>query len=67
MLFKSSRGGEGGLSFEKVLLSAYAQDGGLYVPEHVPKIDRNTLLSWQDFSFAEVLANIELLQKRSPV
>ena len=38
MTYKSTRGGEHGLPFEHVLLSAYASDGGLYVPERLPHV-----------------------------
>ena len=33
MRYKSTRGGQCDLTFEKVLLSAYATDGGLFVPQ----------------------------------
>ena len=42
MKYISSRGAETGLSFEKVLFSGYARDGGLYFPETIPKIDPKT-------------------------
>jgi threonine synthase len=61
MLYKSTRGGESGLDFETVLLSAYAKDGGLYIPEHLPKFDRATLLSWQEKSFSLAQVAGELL------
>ena len=47
-----TRGGDSGLPFEKVLLSAYASDGGLFVPEQLPLISRAQLLSWQSHSLA---------------
>jgi threonine synthase len=58
MLYKSTRGGESGLSFEKVLLSAYAQDGGLYVPEYLPLFTKEQLKSWSAFTFPQVAAQV---------
>jgi hypothetical protein len=37
MRFKSTRGRSGTLSFEEVVLGGLASDGGLYVPESIPK------------------------------
>ena len=42
----STRGGERGLPFERVLLAAYAADGGLFVPEQLPHVSTATLRSW---------------------
>merc|ERR1719272_571649 len=58
MKFQSSRGGEKGCSFEKVLLSAYAVDGGMYVPEYLPCITKAELQSWRTHSFPQVCAEI---------
>jgi threonine synthase len=60
MLYKSTRGGESDLTFETVLLSAYASDGGLYIPQQLPRFDRATLLSWQaeSFSLAQVAGEL---------
>ena len=48
----STRGGERGLPFERVLLAAYAADGGLFVPEQLPHISTATLRSWAPLSMA---------------
>ncbi len=34
--YKSTRGGEQGLSFEEVVLEGLANDKGLFVPESIP-------------------------------
>ena len=54
----STRGGERGVPFEKALLSAYAADGGLYVPECMPALSRATLRSWAPLSMAQVCARV---------
>lgn len=67
MRYKSTRGGETGLSFERVLLSTYAADGGLYVPEHVPQLTHETLCSWSGASFEQICAEILHLYTDLPV
>ena len=61
MLYKSTRGGESGLDFEHVLLSAYAKDGGLYIPEQLPVFGRETLLEWQRQGYSLPAVAAELL------
>ena len=39
--YMSTRGGERGVPFERTLLAAYANDGGLYVPESLPSISKS--------------------------
>jgi len=58
MKYISSRGAESGLTFQQVLFSGYAKDGGLYFPEQIPKISMETLQSWQKLSYPEIVANI---------
>ena len=58
MKYISSRGGEAGLSFEQVLFSGYAKDGGLYFPETIPQIDLETLKSWKQLAFPEIVRNV---------
>ena len=58
MLYKSTRGGEHSVPFEKALLSAYASDGGLYVPEEIPRLTFEELQSWAPLSTAQVCARV---------
>ena len=58
MKYISSRGEESGLSFEQVLFSGYAKDGGLYFPETIPQIDLETLKSWKQLAFPEIVRNV---------
>ena len=57
----STRGGERGLPFERVLLAAYAADGGLFVPEQLPHVSTATLRSWAPLSMAKVCARVMAL------
>jgi threonine synthase len=58
MLYKSTRGAERGVSFEDALLSAYATDGGLYVPEHLPCFELEQLRAWASLSYPQVCARV---------
>ena len=58
MKYCSTRGGVKGVSFSEVLLSNYAPDGGLYVPENLPRIGRETLRSWAALGYQELLQEI---------
>lgn len=39
ILYKSTRGGESGISASSAILKGLAQDGGLFVPDHIPELD----------------------------
>lgn len=58
MLYKSTRGGERDLTFADVLMSAYAKDGGLYVPSELPMFSFETLLEWSTLTFPQVCAEV---------
>lgn len=47
-----------GVSFLEVLLSSYAPDGGLYVPETLPRIGREQLRSWAGLSYQQLMQEI---------
>ncbi|KAK4318296.1 hypothetical protein Pmani_010706 [Petrolisthes manimaculis] len=51
MKYCSSRGLESGLSFRDVLFAGYAKDGGLYVPEELPKLTLDELKSMAHTSY----------------
>src|SRR5438067_9215998 len=46
-------------SFEDILLAGLAEDGGLFVPESLPKLDPATLRGLAGLSYAELCARIE--------
>jgi threonine synthase len=46
------------LPFEAALLHGLAQDGGLYVPQAWPRLDRNALKSLAGKSYAEIAATV---------
>ena len=54
MKYISTRGNTPAQSFEDVLLTGLAPDGGLFIPESVPVIDREQLLAWKSLSYTEL-------------
>ncbi|CAM9114704.1 unnamed protein product [Choristocarpus tenellus] len=50
----STRGGAVGVSFEDVVLGGLANDRGLYVPEVVPEVAVDEIMSWRALSFPEL-------------
>lgn len=54
MKYHSTRGGASGLSFKEMLLSGYACDGGMLLPETIPTVSRETLRSWAGLPYAEL-------------
>ncbi|MDF1763252.1 MAG: threonine synthase [Oleibacter sp.] len=54
MKYISTRGNAPELSFEDVLLTGLASDGGLYVPKDVPTFSLEEISSWRDLPYAEL-------------
>lgn len=54
MQFVSTRGKAKTVGFEDVLLNGMPEDGGLYVPTHIPTISASRLESWSDLSFNDL-------------
>ncbi len=55
VLYKSSRGISPSVSFQQALLSGYAPDGGLYLPETLPSLGKEQLKAWAKLSYMELL------------
>ena len=58
MRYLSTRGGMEPLPFTRILLGGLAPDGGLVVPEQIPRIDDATLREWRGLSYAELAFRI---------
>lgn len=54
MRYISTRGRAPALSFEEVVLTGMASDGGLYVPESVPQLSADELADMAGLSYAEI-------------
>jgi len=50
----STRGDATPLSFEDVVLTGLAPDGGLYIPENLPKFSQEEIASWAGLSYQEL-------------
>ncbi len=56
--YSSTRGGESSLSYEDVLLSGLARDGGLFMPELWPQFSHSDLNEMKHLNYAELSAKI---------
>ena len=54
MKFISTRGKAPALSFEEVVLTGLASDGGLYVPETIPQFSAEEIASWRGLPYREL-------------
>lgn len=58
MKYLSTRGGMPPQAFSDILLEGLAPDGGLTVPEFLPKVDADTLESWRGLSYAMLATEV---------
>lgn len=58
MKYRSTRGDISGRTFEEALCTGYAEDGGILLPETIPKIDVDTLKSWASLSYVDLAKKI---------
>ena len=58
MKYISTRGGGQSKSFEEVILTGLAPDGGLYVPAQFPHFSRQEIASWSSLSYQELALKI---------
>ena len=54
MRYISTRGKAPALNFEDVLLAGLASDGGLYVPENLPRFTQEEIASWAGLPYHEL-------------
>ncbi|HWU84285.1 MAG TPA: threonine synthase [Rhodocyclaceae bacterium] len=58
MKYISTRGQAPAQSFCDILLGGLAPDGGLYLPQTYPQVDKATLAEWRTLSYAELAYRI---------
>ncbi|WP_431686382.1 threonine synthase [Hahella sp. NBU794] len=58
MKYVSTRGKAPALNFEEVLLTGLASDGGLYVPEFLPRFTPEEIASWAGLSYPELAVKV---------
>ena len=54
IMFVSTTGGGEAVDFESAILSGFASDGGLYVPQALPEISNDELQAWSILSYVEL-------------
>ncbi|KAM4709267.1 threonine synthase-like 2 isoform 1-T2 [Discoglossus pictus] len=58
MKYTSTRGEVSGVDFEGVLFSGFASDGGLFMPEEIPKLDTKTLHAWSSLTYTDLVKEV---------
>ena len=56
--FVSTRGKSSTSNFRDVIQTGYCEDGGIYLPETLPFLDKEKLQSWSQHSFSEICFEI---------
>ncbi|KAL7639752.1 UNVERIFIED_CONTAM: hypothetical protein RMT77_009162 [Armadillidium vulgare] len=58
MKYESTRGGEKNLRFEDVLIAGYSNDGGLYMPQNIPKVTEEEISMWRELPYEKLVYKI---------
>ena len=58
MRFISTRGGVEPKTFEDVILTGLAPDGGLFVPEQLPQFSQQEIASWAGLSYQDLALKV---------
>ncbi len=58
MKYISTRGGISPISFQEAVMMGLATDGGLLLPEFLPKVDLDTVNGWEALSFQQLASRI---------
>ena len=53
--YRSTRGGVTGISFEAAVLSGFAPDGGLFLPDSLPRFSPDDFKSWASFTYPQLI------------
>jgi len=58
MRYVSTRGGIAPVTFAEAVMMGLGTDGGLLLPESMPKVGRNTLSRWAELPFADLAVEV---------
>lgn len=61
MKYHSTRGDVKGVQFRDVLLSGYASDGGMFMPESYPNVSKETLQEWKGLTYESLAFQVASL------
>ncbi|MFT5726743.1 MAG: threonine synthase [Desulforhopalus sp.] len=56
--YVSTKGGVAPVDFETAVLRGFAEDGGMFVPQEIPRVSEAQLLEWADLSFNDLAFEI---------
>jgi len=56
--YLSTRGGIAPVDFETAVLQGFASDGGLFVPDKIPRVSTSTLKQWSTLSYVDLAFEI---------
>jgi len=56
--YSSTRGGQHNLDFRTVVMTGLARDGGLFVPDTFPQVEKEEQESWRSLSFPELAVKV---------
>jgi len=56
--YVSTKGGASAVDFETAVLKGFADDGGMFVPQYIPKVSTDQLTRWAKLSFNELAFEI---------
>ncbi|OMH86158.1 Threonine synthase [Zancudomyces culisetae] len=54
MKYRSTRGKDTGFSFEDVVMTGLASDGGLFIPEGIPTLPEDWRNKWENYTFQQL-------------
>ncbi|MEA3267230.1 MAG: threonine synthase [Candidatus Fermentibacteria bacterium] len=58
LLFRSTNGNSPAVSFEQALLKGLAPDGGLYMPDEIPRFTPEEILEFSDMEYHEIALTV---------
>lgn len=56
--YSSTRGGETKLDFRSVVMQGLARDRGLFVPDMIPSVTKDELMSWRSLTFPDLAVQV---------
>ncbi|KAH9499203.1 Threonine synthase-like 2 [Bulinus truncatus] len=61
MKYHSTRGGVKDVDFKGVLLTGYAEDEGMFLPQYIPKVSSDILRQWSSLSYEDLAYQVTSL------
>ncbi len=58
VMYHSSRGGSSPVRFDQAVLQGFALDGGLFVPQPIPRVSQDRLEKWQQLGYTDLTKEV---------